>query len=192
MAAVGARELGLRLGRHRAEHGRAQRRRPLAEEDADAAGGGLHQHHIAGPDLVDLAQQILCGHALQHHRRRRLVGDAVGDFHQPIRSNHPRLAVAARNRRIRNAIAGLELGDLGADSLDHSGALVAGNKRQAERKAPVALVDLDIVEAHRCVAQPHFVRPDIAHLDLFPAQDFGAAILMNANSVGHLSLSLMS
>ena len=185
MAAVGLGERGLFLGRHRAEYGGAKCGGPLAQEDAHAAGGGLYQHDIAGADLVNLAQQILRRHALQHHRRRRLVSDPVGNFDQAIGRDDTRFTVAARNRRIGHPIAGLELGDLGANGLDHAGALVAGNERQAERKPPGALYDLDIVQSDRSVAHPHFVRPDVADLDLFPAQDFRAAKLMNTNRVGH-------
>jgi hypothetical protein len=40
----------------------------LAHDQPDAAGGGMHQDGLALLYLERSPQQILCGHALQHHR----------------------------------------------------------------------------------------------------------------------------
>ena len=151
------------------------------EKAAFARANGCH--HPILYTRVNVPEEVK---KITHGAMATVAYDAVGNPDQAIGRDHASLAVAAGNRRIGNAVACPELGDLGANRLDHAGALVAWNERQAERKPPGTLHDLDIVQANRGVAQPHFVRPDIANLDLFPAQYFRAAKLMNANCVGHV------
>jgi len=68
LAAVRACELRLGFARHRADHAGAERPGPLAEQQAHAAGRGVHQDRVAGPDTVRAVQEVLGGHALQHDR----------------------------------------------------------------------------------------------------------------------------
>ena len=55
--AVGLGELALVLGADGADHGGAQRLAPLAEDEADAAGGRMHQDGVALLHLVGAAQR---------------------------------------------------------------------------------------------------------------------------------------
>ena len=79
---LGERDLVGRAGG--ADDGRAEMFRPLAEDQPDAAGGGVKQDRVAGLHLEGPAQEIFGGHALQHHRRGLLVGDAVRHLDQPV------------------------------------------------------------------------------------------------------------
>ena len=50
--AVGPGQLGFRLGTDAANHTDSQLLRPLAQDQADPAGGGIHQDGVAGLDRV--------------------------------------------------------------------------------------------------------------------------------------------
>ena len=63
-AAVRARDLGLLVGADGADHGHADGARPLAGDQADAAGGGVVQDRLAALERIDLAEQVLRRHAL--------------------------------------------------------------------------------------------------------------------------------
>ena len=80
MAAVRPRELRLLRAADGADHGRAEVARPLAGDQPDAAGGRMDQHGVAGADLVGAPQQVLGGHALEHHRRRGASSMASGSL----------------------------------------------------------------------------------------------------------------
>ena len=64
-------DLGLLVGADGADHRDAERARPLAGDQADAAGGRVVQDGLAALERIDLAEQVLRRHALHHQRRRR-------------------------------------------------------------------------------------------------------------------------
>ena len=96
IAAIGEREIGLCLGADGADDVRAQRLRPLAREQADAAGGGVDQHAMVRLDLEGLVQQIPDRQALEHQHGALLVGDVVGQLDELVRGN---VALGRRSRR---------------------------------------------------------------------------------------------
>jgi hypothetical protein len=58
VAAIGEREIGLRLRADSADDMCAERPRPLAGEQPDAAGRGVDQYPMALLDLEGLVQQV--------------------------------------------------------------------------------------------------------------------------------------
>ena len=80
IAAKGADHLCFFIITNGADDRRPKAFRPLAHNLSDAARGGMDQDRIACFDRIGLADQILCGHALQHHRRCRFIVDTVGNF----------------------------------------------------------------------------------------------------------------
>src|SRR5437667_49358 len=95
---------------------RFERARPLAEDQADAAGGSVHQEGVAARDLVGAADEKMRREPLQHQRRRRLVRDAARHFHDALRRNIAQLAVGARDGvDIRDALADLEAAHAAAE-----------------------------------------------------------------------------
>ena len=90
-----AREPGLVLAAHGADHGRAEQPRPLAQDEADAARRRMDEDRVARLYRIGPEQQIFGGEALEHHRRRRLVGDVL---RQRARRISPRYC-ARRHRR---------------------------------------------------------------------------------------------
>jgi hypothetical protein len=77
VAAVGARQRGLFLRTDGADHRCAQMLQPLAGDQPDPAGGGMEQDGLAGLHPEGAADQIMHGHALQHHAGGLGVGDPV-------------------------------------------------------------------------------------------------------------------
>ncbi len=170
-------------GRDRADDLGAQGLRPLAEDEADAAGGGVHEDGLARLHPVGAAEEILRGHALQQHRRRLLVGDAGGDLHQLVGGRDAVHGVGA-HRIGDDPVADLELLHLRPDRLDDSRAFASEHRRKRHRIEAGAEIDVDEVEADRGVADQHLARAGRADLDLLPAQDLGAAGLVDADRMG--------
>ena len=84
MRAVLLGDFGLVLGADGADDGGAEMVRPLAGDEADAAGRGVDQADRALADLVGAVEQILHGHALEHHAGGLLVADIVGQLHGAV------------------------------------------------------------------------------------------------------------
>ena len=74
-AAVRLGDLGLLVGADGADHRDAERPRPLAGDQADAAGGRVVEDGLAALERIDLAEQVLRRHALHHQRRGGAVAD---------------------------------------------------------------------------------------------------------------------
>ena len=182
-------EPGLVCAADGADDGRAEMLRPLAEDEADAAGGGVDQDDVAGFDRVGAAHQVLRGHALEHHRRRLLLRDVVGQPDQALGREQPRLGIGPQigplDPGIGHAVAGLDDGDVFAHGLDHAGPLGPEDRGQGDRVHAAAVVRIDVVEPHRRVANERLARARPADLDLVPGQDLGPAGPMYAHGHGH-------
>ena len=110
IAAIGEREVGLRLGTDGADDMGAERPRPLACQQADSAGGGMNQHPMVRLDLEGLVQQVPHRQPLQHQDRALLIGDMVGQFDQFLRRDIPFAGIAAEIEIIGDAVAGMKIG----------------------------------------------------------------------------------
>ncbi len=140
-----------------------------------------------GLHLVRAADQVPRGHALQHHRRALLVGDAVGQFHQSVGRHDARLAIGAeRSAGIGDAVARLQVGDAGPDLLDNACSLGAEPARQRHRVEAAALVGVDVVEPDRRVTQADLALAGFADFDLLPLQDLGPAGLRETDRLHHV------
>src|SRR5579872_250730 len=114
-----ARELRLRLTADHADHLRAQRLRPLTEQEADAACRRVYENVLAAGDAMSAAQQVMRGQALQHQRRRLLVRDTARDLYQAIRGHVAHLAVGTGPREdVGDAVTYLEAADLAPEPRD--------------------------------------------------------------------------
>ena len=112
-----------------------------------------------------------------------------GSFYQSLGRHDPRLAVGAeRPAGIGDAVAGLQIGDAGADFLDDAGRLGAEPARQLHRIEAAALVGVDVVEPDRRVAEPDLALAGLADFDLLPLQDLGPAGLRETDCVRHRCL----
>ncbi len=180
---------GLLLRAHGADEVGAQRLRPLAGDEAHAAGRRVEEDRLAGLDRVGAPQQVLDREALQHHAGGLLEGDRVGQLHQPLGGMDLHLGVGAQGAGgPGHAVADLQVGDAGADRLDHARAFPADRRGQRQRVQAAAMVGVDVVEADGLEADAGLVGAGIADRDLVPLQDFGAAGLVESDRVGHCLL----
>ena len=110
----------------------------------------MHQHDLAGLDLVGLAQQILRRDTLEDQRRHLLVGHTLRHLDQPVRRDVAVIGVGAESgAHVGDPIAHLEFADLRADGFDHPGCLVAEPGRQRQRINALALINVDEIETDR-------------------------------------------
>jgi hypothetical protein len=120
LAAVLAREARLVFARHRADHRRAQAPRPRTDEQADAAGRGVHQHARAGLHVSKIVQQDVGGESLEKQRRGVVVFHRRRQAHDPIGRDAAHAAVSARNwAKVCHAVAGHDVGNT-VTHVDHA------------------------------------------------------------------------
>ena len=160
--------------------------RPLHNNRADAADGGVDQQRVALAHAIDLTQQHLRSHAFQHQCRGLAIVDAFRDAHQPLSGQHARFAVRTRGiERVRDAVADLDLTDARPDGFDDARSLAAEHSGQRDRIQAGALVGIDEVQPDRGVPDPHLAGTGIGDLDGVPAQNFRPAVRMNSNRMCH-------
>ena len=190
VAPVGARELRLLVAPHRADDGGPEVLRPLAGDEPHPAGRGVEEDGVAGLDRVAALEEVLDGHALEHHGRRRLVAHRFRDPHQPVGGDGPLLGVGSERARVGHPVADREVGDPFAEREDLSRALHPGGERKGRRRIePHPEVDIDVVEPDRGVADAGLARTRRADRDLLEAHDVGAAGLVYLDGVGHSRIS---
>ncbi|MNQ74424.1 hypothetical protein D3C85_891790 [compost metagenome] len=167
-----------------------QRLGPLAGQGADATGGGMEQDGFAALEGEHLAQQVLHGQTLEHHRRGLLEADRLRQLDQLARRQHVQLAVGAqRPGSVGHAVADLELADLGADRFDDAGALVAQARRQGRwRIQAAAEIGVDEVQADRLIVHADLVGAGCGWLVVAVLEYFGAAVAAELNTLGHTRL----
>ncbi len=181
-----ARPLCLRCRADHRDHFRAEMLGPLHENRADSSDRRVHEQRVALAHAIGLPQQHLRGHALQHECRGLVVADALGNAHEALGRQHTRFAVrAGRVECVRDAIAGLELADAGANGLDDAGRLATEHSRELRWIQARALVDVDEVQPDRRMAHPRLTGAGLGHVDRIPAQDFRAAVGMNTHRMSH-------
>ncbi|MNI81972.1 hypothetical protein D3C73_1386370 [compost metagenome] len=86
----------------------------------------MEQDHVPRLHLIGLLQQVLHGQALEHHRRRLLEADVVGQLDQVGLRQGVHLAVGTqRAAAIGHAVAHFQAGDALTYRLDYPGTLGA-------------------------------------------------------------------
>ena len=189
LVAVRLGELRLLLRAHGADRGHAELLQPLTGDEADAAGRGVPQHRVALLHLVGGMDQVVHRQALQHHRRRLLVADALGHLHHAVGGHDARFAVRARQAGIGDPIAFLQILYARTHGVDHAGAFIAGDRRDLHRIKPGALVGVDEVDADGGVPDSHLSRAGVAHRHVVDLQHFGPALLVKTDCLGHACFS---
>ena len=191
IAAIGEREIGLRLGADGADDMRAERLGPLARQQADAARRGVDQHPMSGLDLEGLVQQIPDRQPLQHQHGALLVGDVVGQLDQLVPGNVALGGIAAEIEIVGDAVAGMKIGDAGPDRHNLAGGFIAGDERQPRRLVEAgAVIDVDEVQADGMLADANLAGSGRRHVDGFVNQGFRTTHLVHAHGLGHCGSSL--
>src|SRR3954451_13426082 len=185
MAAMVPCELGFFFGPDCADHGRAKRCRPLAHDEADAAGRCMDQDRVAFVHREYRAQEHVRGHALQHHSRSLFAAYRVGQLHQPVGVDQPLFGIAADGSRISDSVAALHIVDVGTDRFDHAGAFDARSERELLRVQPTAVIHIDEIEAGGLLPYLDLPTFGLSDLDVFPLEDIGSAGFVDSDRVWH-------
>jgi hypothetical protein len=80
VTAMGTGQFRLSFRRNGADDRCAERGRPLAENEAHAAGRGMYEDQVTRHDGIHLPDEHLSGHTLQHHRGCLIEGDRLWQF----------------------------------------------------------------------------------------------------------------
>ena len=89
VAAMGARHRCFLVGGHRPDHRCAERIRPLAEDQADAARRSVNEDRFAQASPRRPRSSIRAVVTLEHHGGGKFVRDIVGQLDQAIRVDQP-------------------------------------------------------------------------------------------------------
>jgi len=185
-AAVAACDGDLRFAAHDADDARTERPRPLAEDEPDAARGGVHQQPVAALHAHGAAQQIVRGEPFEHQHRGLFVADGARQLDDPLGRQVAQLAVAAGLRvHIGHAVADAQTAHAPSDGGDDAGGLSAETGGQRHRVEARAVVDVDVVQADGRVAQLHLARPGRAWVEVLELQDLGTSGLVETDGFGH-------
>src|ERR1700693_3422032 len=133
----------------------------------------------------DTRRENASGHALQHHRGCLIEGDSLWQSHQPIGLYEPHLGIAAGRTGIGHPIADFQTAHIRGDCLYGPGAFEARDKGKRLRVVSCALIDVNVVEARRRLAQAHLTRPGLTDIDRCPVQNLGTAGLPNLDRMRH-------
>jgi hypothetical protein len=189
MRAILLGEFGLVLGADGADHGGAEKIGPLAGDQSDAAGGGMDEHDGALADLEGAVEQILHGHALEHHRGGLLIGNVVRQFHRAIGRQQAFGRVAAERHHIGDAVADLDVGNARADRGHLSGAFVTGDEGHADRRGihADAEIRVDEIDAAGILLDLDLALPRRRDFNIVQCQNVGTAMFVYAHCCDHVS-----
>ena len=140
----------------------------------------MEKHEIALFQTLDRAaavQQVVGGHALEHHGSAGFERNRIGQLAHVLRRHHTQLAVAAgRLGGVGHAVAHFQVAHACAHGLHHAGGFHTQLQRQRQLVKAGALVDVDKVQADGMVAYAHLALTRLAHLHLDQLHLFGATI----------------
>ena len=164
---------------------RAESGRPLTQNEPGPAGGGVHEDQVTRLDGINLPDQHLSSHTLEHHRGGLIEGDRIGQSHQSVSFDEPHLGIATGGTGIGHPIANFQATHLLSDRLHDPGTFETRNKGKRLRVVSRAVINIDAVEARRRLAQAHLSRPGLTDLDRCPVQNLGSAGLPNFDRMRH-------
>src|SRR5215470_14503106 len=102
------------------------------------------------------------GHALEHHCRGLLAPNRIRQLYESVSVDHPHLGVAADRSGICHAVPNLQAADARTDSVDDPRALDSRSEGQRLRIEANAMIDVDIIEPRRLLAEPNLARAGLA------------------------------
>jgi len=114
-----------------------------------------------------------------------IEGDCIRQSHQSIGFDEPHLGIATGGTGIGHPIADFHSTHILPDRLDSPGTFETRNKGKRLRVVSRAVINIDVVEARRRLAQAHLTRPRLADLNRCPVQNLGTAGLPNLNRMRH-------
>src|SRR5579885_134753 len=176
IGAESANEIKFVVAENRTDYASARSLGDLHRGDPDAAGGGMHDHHIARARVVAAMDHVPRGKARDRKRRRLLEAHVVRNRGH-ARSADYRLFRVRAHADIRHAHSRLQSLDIRPDRLDHPGCFHPRRVREfgldqigAAQKKGVAVVDCD-----DAVSDEHGSRTELRNGNIAKFHDFRAA-----------------
>ena len=161
--------LRLLLRAGRTDHRRADRLQPASHQLPDTARRRPHQHRLPRLHARAAVDQRLDRTPLQQHCGGSAIVDIVGQPEKLLRRDVACRGIGAARRPERaDPIAHRQAIDALTHRLDHTRRLAAEPRRQIDRIDAAAMIGVDIVQADRMVAHPHFARPGRRQVDVDP------------------------
>ena len=183
--AFGQRDLVLRA--YRSDDGCADMLCPLAEDQPDAAGGGMKQDGFARFHLIGPRQQILHRHAFQQRCGGGVIGNIFRQLHQLVRGDVVRLRIGADRARIGDAIAFLQRCHAITQRFDDAGRFAAKPCGQRQFVETRAVIGVDEVHADGGVAHADLAGRGWREFHLLITKNIGTAGFMDSDRL-HLIL----
>src|SRR5262245_27451029 len=131
--------------------------------------------------------EIMCRHALEHQCGRGGRVDVLRDRCEPGGWNDGVFRVRAEYHRIGDPVADLHLADTVADGIDDASAFHPQSEWSLHRIEPGALVDIDKVKTYSVEFNSRFAGLWLRDRNIFVAENFRAAIVVNTDSFHDLS-----
>ena len=178
-AAVALGERGFLGVAHHADDPRTERARPLAEQQPDAARGGMHEDPIVAADFVCAPQQVMRGEPLEHERRRLLVADAARHLDETLRGDVAQIGITAGlSEHVGDTVTHPEAAHATTDRRDRARGLAAETTGQRHGVEPDAVVDVDVIEADGGMAHQHLTGRRQTRIEILEDQRLGTAGLV--------------
>src|SRR6516165_3940101 len=186
-----ARDLGFLVRADRADHGNAERLRPLAGDQAHAARRRVVEDRFATFKRVNLSEQILRRHPLHHQGRRSAVRDTVRQGNQNVRGHDTDVRIGALwPQQVADTVTYPNVVNPRTYGLDHTHRIRAQAVRQWQRVAAGAKINVDEVDGDVGVSHARLAGPWLAHLRGLELEDLRSSGLVKADGTGHIDLSL--
>jgi hypothetical protein len=162
--------------------------RDLAEEEADAPRGRVHDAGVAGTERVRRDREVMRRHALQHRRRAVAERDTLGQLHQAIGGHDAALGVGAGDVGVGDTVADADLGHVRTDGDDGAGGLEAERSRHGVRIEAGPEVDVDEVHARGLDRDHHLASAGGGLGHVLEAERLRSAGLVNTDRLHASSL----
>ena len=158
----------------------------------------MDEHRIARPRLAVAVDDHGRGQALEHHRRRLIVANFVGQFEQARRRHVARLRIGAgvfierpADAHIGGALPHLNAFGAGAHFFDDAGGLVADDHRElqwlGDIKAAAADIHIGIIDGDGAMAEAHLTGARRRQFGITPLQYLRPAVCVDLNGLRHAS-----
>jgi hypothetical protein len=172
---------GLGRRRYRADHFSAADFCDLAQENAAAAGGGMHKAARRRSERKSRGREIVRGEALEQNRRGFFKADLVGQRYDPLCGRKRMGSVTARSEDEDHAIADGDMVDIGADGFNDAGAFEPERQGQVAFVKSAAQLRVEEIDAGGFHGGQNLAVPGRRQRQILERHRFGAAAGMNTH-----------
>ena len=167
----------------RADGGCTNGSEPLSENEADTAGGRMHQNGVARLHRIGGIHQKMHCQALEQTTGSLFVGNDIRQYDEAIGLDQPVFGVSTVATDIGDAIARLHIAHAFAHRFHHARGFSAGGERLRRPGIEAAAeIDVDEIDADGGMTQQHLAGAGLSHRHLAPLHGIGVARCVENNS----------